>query len=159
MHFSQSKSTKCEISAWNCDFSGTIYCKDSKPVALDMACLKPYICTTQAILIHFSQSKSTKCEILAVSLTPPDKKLKKKPINLHGEKVFKKDCKSAHICFWYAILQCTMLELLCDKYLGYYGFSSFFTGRSRYRVLKQGVEVKWDPRRTAAYVPSHFNGF
>ena len=29
-------------------------------------------------------------------------------------------------------------------------------GRSRYRVLEHGVGVKWDPRRTAAYVPSHF---
>ena len=29
-------------------------------------------------------------------------------------------------------------------------------GRSTYRVLKHGVGVKWDPRRTAAYVPSHF---
>ena len=29
-------------------------------------------------------------------------------------------------------------------------------GRSRYRVLKHDVGVKWDPRRTAAYVPSHF---
>ena len=26
MHFSQSKSTKCEFFAWNCDFSGTAYC-------------------------------------------------------------------------------------------------------------------------------------
>ena len=29
-------------------------------------------------------------------------------------------------------------------------------GKSRYRVLEHGVGVKWDPRRTAAYVPSHF---
>ena len=28
MHFSQSKSTKCEIFAWNFDFSGTAYCRD-----------------------------------------------------------------------------------------------------------------------------------
>ena len=41
MHFSQSKSTKCEIFAWNCDFSGTTYCRDSKPAPLDLACLKP----------------------------------------------------------------------------------------------------------------------
>ena len=52
------------------------------------------------------------------------------------------------------------VRTLCDKYfLSYYGFSSFFTGRSRYRVLKHGVEVQWDPRRTAEYIPSHFNGF
>ena len=66
MHFTQSKSTKCEIFAWNCDFSWNhAYCIDSKPVPLDLACLKPYICTTQAISMHFSQSKSTKCEIFA----------------------------------------------------------------------------------------------
>ena len=29
-------------------------------------------------------------------------------------------------------------------------------GRSRYRVLEHDVGVKWDPMRTAAYVPSHF---
>ena len=44
-------------------FSGTTYCTDSKPAVLDLACLKPYICTTQAISMHCSQSKSTKCEI------------------------------------------------------------------------------------------------
>ena len=49
---------------------------------------------------------------------------------------------------------------LCDKYfLSYYGFSAFVMGRSRYRVLKHCVGVKCDPRRTAAYVPSHFHGF
>ena len=53
-----------------------------------------------------------------------------------------------------------LLELLCDKYfLSYYGFSTFFMGRSRYRVVKDGEGVKWHPRRTAAYVPSHFHGF
>ena len=52
------------------------------------------------------------------------------------------------------------VKTLCDKYfLSYYGFSAFFMQRSRYRVLKHGVGVKWDPRRTAAYVPSHFHGF
>ena len=39
--FSQSKSTKCEIFAWNFDFSGTAYHRDSKPVQLDSACLEP----------------------------------------------------------------------------------------------------------------------
>ena len=50
--------------------------------------------------IFLSQNQSTKCEILAVSLTPPDKKLKN--VNLHREKVFEKACKSAHIGFGYA---------------------------------------------------------
>ena len=41
MHFSQSKSTKCEIFAWNFDFSGTTYHRYLKPVPLDLAHLKP----------------------------------------------------------------------------------------------------------------------
>ena len=38
-------------------------------------------------------------------------------------------------------------------------FLHFVWGRSRYRVMKYGVGVKWDTRRTAGYVPSHFHGF
>ena len=60
--------------------------------------------------MHFPQSKSTKCEILAVSLTPPDKKLKKTSIYT-GEKVFAKACKAAQTGFWVCQSQCTMLEL------------------------------------------------
>ena len=45
----------------------------------------------------------------------------------------------------------------CLKLL--YSFTFIFTGTSRYRVRKHGVGVKWDPRRTAAYIPSHFHGF
>ena len=41
MHFSQSKSTKCEIFAWNFDFSGTTYHRYLNPVPLDLAHLKP----------------------------------------------------------------------------------------------------------------------
>ena len=41
MHLFQSKSTKCGIFASNCDFSGTTYHRDLKPVPLDLACLKP----------------------------------------------------------------------------------------------------------------------
>ena len=49
---------------------------------------------------------------------------------------------------------------LCDKYfLSYDNFSEFLTGRFRHRVLKHGVVVEWDPRRTAALVPFHFDGF
>ena len=39
--FASQKSTKCEIIAWNCDFSGTAYCRDLKPAALESACLEP----------------------------------------------------------------------------------------------------------------------
>ena len=53
------KSTKCEIFAWNFDFSGTTYHRDLKP---------DWILTTQAISMHYSQSKSTKCEIFGCLL-------------------------------------------------------------------------------------------
>ena len=159
MHFSQSKSTKCEIYAWNCDFSWTTYCRDLQQVPLDLAYLKPWICTTQGISIHFSQSKSTKCDILAVSWTLPDNKLKKKLQFAQG-KVF---CKGLPICtcrFLGMAIAMHFVTTLCDKYfLNYYGFPAFVMGRSRYWVLKHGVRVKCDPRRTAAYVPSHFHGF
>ena len=39
--FFKSKSTKCEIFAWNFDFAGTTYHRYLKPVPLDLACLKP----------------------------------------------------------------------------------------------------------------------
>ena len=51
----------------NFDFSGTTYHRVLQPVPLDLACLKHYICATQAILMHFSQSKSTKYEICVLN--------------------------------------------------------------------------------------------
>ena len=52
------------------------------------------------------------------------------------------------------------VKTLCDKYfLTYYGIYVFLTGRFKHRVLKHGVGVEWDTRRTAAYVPFHFDGF
>ena len=66
MHCSQSKSTKCEIYAWNCDFLRNHLSQRPKPAVLDLACLKPKICTTQAISMCCSQSKSTKCEIFGI---------------------------------------------------------------------------------------------
>ena len=80
-----------------------------------------------------------------------------KNVNLYREKVFAKACKSAHTGFSVCQWQMHYVRTLCNKYfLSYYGFSAFFMGRSRYRILKHDVGVKWDPRRTAAYVPSHF---
>ena len=61
-------------------FSGTTYHRDSKPMPLDLAHLKPYIHATQAISMHFSQSKSTKCEICACFLNSPLHKMKKTSI-------------------------------------------------------------------------------
>ena len=57
---------------------GTAYHRGSKPVPLDSACLKTYICATQAILMHFSQSKSTKCKMLGCLLNSPWQKNEKK---------------------------------------------------------------------------------
>ena len=60
--------------------SGTTYHRDSKPMPLDLAHLKPYIHATQAISMHFSLSKSTKCEIYASLLNSSKHKMKKTSI-------------------------------------------------------------------------------
>ena len=97
-------------------------------------------------------------EILAVSWTPPDKKLKKCQFAQR-----KSVCKGLQICTYRFLgmpIKMHYVRTWCDKYfLSYYGLSTFCMGRSRYRVMKYGVGVKWDPRRTAGYVPSHFHGF
>ena len=99
--------------------------------------------------MHFSQSKSTKCEILALCLTPPDKKWKKTSI-WTGKKCW----KGLKICtyrFWGMPIAMHYVRTLCDKYfLSNDGFSWFLTGRFRHRVLKHGVRVEWDARRTVA---------
>ena len=73
---------------WNFGFSATTYHWVSKPVPLDLACLKSYIHTTQAISMHFSQSKSTKCKFLGCLLNSPCQKNKKTSI-LRGQSVQK----------------------------------------------------------------------
>ena len=70
-------------------FSRTTYHRDSKPVPLDLAHLKPYIHATQAISMHFSLSKSTKCEIYASFLNSSKHKMKKTSI-WTGKKYFKR---------------------------------------------------------------------
>ena len=111
--------------------------------------------------MHFAQSKSTKCEILAASWTPPNIKTEKKNINLHREKVF---TKGFQICtcrvFGYADQVMHYVRTLCDKYfLSYDVFSACFYGKVKILGSETWCRVKWDPRRTAAYVPSHFHGF
>ena len=108
--------------------------------------------------MHFDQSKSIKCELFGYLLNSPWQKMKN--VNLYREKVFEKAWKSAHIGFWVCQLQCTMLELCVrSTLLSYDGFSWFLTAKFRHRVLKHCVGVELDPRRTAAYVPFHFDGF
>ena len=53
----------------------------------------------------------------------------------------------ANLHIWFLGIPITMhyVRTLCDKcFLSYYGFSAFFTGTSRYRVLQHGVGVEWD---------------
>ena len=75
-------------------------------------------------------------------------------------KSFHKDLQICTYRFLGMPITMHFVTTVCDKYfLSYYDFSAFVMGRSRYWVLKHCVRVKCDPRRTAAYVPSHFHGF
>ena len=157
MHFSQSKSTKCEIFAWNCDFSGTAYAETQNLWHWIWHALNPNTCHSSHLDAFFPVKINKKWNF-GCFLNSPWQKMKNK-FNLNREKVFQKACKSAHVGFWVCQLQCTMLELCVTSTFWVIMVFLHFTGRSRYRVLKHGVGVKWDPRRTAAYVPSHFNSF
>ena len=159
-HLCQSKWTKCEIFVWNYDFSGTAYRRDSKPAAVELACLEPLnTCHSSHFDAYFPVKIKKMWNFGCVLNSPWHEKLKKK-INLHGEKVFAKALQICTYGFLGMPIVMHYVRTLCDKYfLSYYGSSAFFMGRSRYRVLKHGVGVKWDPRRTAAHVPSHFHGF
>ena len=93
--FSQSKSTKCEFFAWNCDFSGTTYHRDLKQChciqhALKDKCepLKPFWCI-------FPSQNQQNVKFLAVCLTPHHIKWKEN-INLNREKGLKR-LKNLHI--------------------------------------------------------------
>ena len=151
MHFAQSKSTKCEIFVWNCNFLGTTYHRDSKPVVWIWHASNLKYCTTQAISMHCSQSKSTKCEILAISWAlPPD--MKKHPIS--WKECITETCKSARIGFWVCQLQCTMLQLcVTSTFWVINGFSAFVMGSSRYWVLKHSV-IKCDSSHYCCIFPS-----
>ena len=61
----------------------------SKPAPLDLACLKPYIHATQAILIYFLSQNQQNVKFLAVCLTAHDKNNKKMSI-LTGKKCSKR---------------------------------------------------------------------
>ena len=140
MHSSQSKSTRCEIFAWNFDFSETTYCKDSKPAPLDLACLTPNICTTQAISTHFSQSKSTKCEIFGCFLNSPWQKVKKCQF-VQGKSV-QKGLKICTCRFLGMPIAMHYVRTLCDKsFLSYDGFSccSFIENTSVKQSMKHKV--------------------
>ena len=55
----------------NFDFSGTAYCKDSKPVPLDSAHLEPYICMPlNPFWCNFPNQNQQNVKFLAICLTP-----------------------------------------------------------------------------------------
>ena len=128
--------------------------RDSKPAPLDLA-------WTQTLNIGvplashfkaFSPVKSTKwVKFLALCLNSPWQKMKKN-INLNREKVFWKGLKG--LCTYRFLGMPPAMHYvrtLYDKYfLSYDGFSWFLTGRFRHRVLKHGIRVEWDARRTVA---------
>ena len=93
----------------------------------------------------------------AVFSTPSDKNWKIH-VTLHREKAILQRLANLHIqaILQYSQSQCTMLELCVTSTFWVIMVFCIFMGRSTYRVLKHDVGVKWDPRRTAAYVPSHF---
>ena len=102
----------------------------------------------------FFQSKSTKCENFGCLLNPLIKK--KKGHFVQGKGVW----KGLKICtygFLGMLISMNYVRSLCDKYfLSYDGFSWFLTERSRYRVLKHGVGVEWDPRKYCCIGPIPF---
>ena len=138
--------------------SNIVHCDwhTQKPICIDLQAFANTfsLCKLMGFFSVFCQGEWN----LAVSWTPPDKKLKKCQFAQR-----KSVCKGLQICTYRFLgMPITMhyVRSLCDKYfLSYYGFSAFCMGRSRYRVMKYGVGVKWDTRRTAGYVPSHFHGF
>ena len=104
--------------------------------------LKPFQCI-------FPSQNQQNVKFLAVCLTPPDNKCKN--VNLYSRKSVQKGLKIYTHRFLGMLITMHYVRTLCDKYfLSYDGFSWFLTGRFRHRVLKHGVGVEWDPRRTAA---------
>ena len=69
---------------------------------------------------------------------------------LTGRKCLKR-LENLHILVFGCANHNALCENFVDKYfLSYDGFFLILTGKSRYRVLKHGVGVEWDPRRTTA---------
>ena len=156
--FSQSKSTKCEIFAWYCDFFRNHLSQRHETCSIGFGMPQTLHMCYSSHFNPFFPVKINKCEFFTVSWTPPDKNWKQDQFS--QGKSFHKDLQICTYRFLGMPIAMHFVTTLCDKYfLNYYGFSAFVMGRSRYWVLKHGVRVKCDPRRTAAYVPSHFHGF
>ena len=103
--------------------------------------LKPFWCI-------FPSQNQQNVKFLAVHLTPPTKN--ENNVNLCRERCLK-DLKICTYRFLDMPITMHYVRTLCDKYfLRYYGFPWYLIGRFRHRVLKHGVGVEWDPRRTTA---------
>ena len=152
MHFSQSKSTKCEVFTWHVFiFQEPLIIETqnlchwiwhtSNPTYMP---LKPFQC-----IFHSQNQQNVK--FLPVSWTPPYTKWKKHQFE-QGTTISIETWKPMHReDFGY-----TNHNALCHNIvwlkdiLSYAGFSEFLTRRFRHRILKHGVWVEWDARRTAA---------
>ena len=126
MHFSQSKSTKCEIFAWNCRFFRnhlsqrleTCSIGFGMPQTLNTVPLKPFWC------ILPSQNQQN-VKFWLFSCTPFNKKLQKTSI-CTGKTCSQRLAKSAHIRFLSMPIAMHYVRTLCDKYfLSYYVFLHF----------------------------------
>ena len=92
----------------------------------------------------FFPVKINKMQIFGFLLNSPWQKMKKK----HQ---FEQAWKFSHIGLWGMPIAMHYVINLCDNcFLSNDGFSWFLTGRFRHRVLKHGVRVEWDARRTVA---------
>ena len=122
MHFSQSKSTKCEIFASNFDFSGTTYHRDSKPVPLDSGMPWTLNMHHSSHFSAFFPLKINKMWNFWLFTELPLTKEWKKCQFQHGKSVWSglKICTYRFLCM---LITMHYVRTLCDKYfLSYDGF-------------------------------------
>ena len=138
--FSQSKSTKCEISPEILVFPEPVTVETQKYCHWIWHASNPKYAPFKPFQCIFPTQNQQNGKFLAVYWTPPDKKWKKHQF-VQGKSVW----KGLKICtyrFLGMLITMHYVRTLCDKYfLSYDGFSWFVTGRFRHRVLKHGVGV------------------
>ena len=105
--------------------------------------LKPFQCI-------FPSQNQQNVKFVPVYWTPPNTKWKKKHQFEQG-KCIPKGLKICTDKFFGMPITIHYIRTLCEKYFfSYEGFSEFLTRRFRHNVLKHGVLVEWDARRTTA---------
>ena len=112
MHFSQSKSTKCEIFAWYCDFLRNHLSQRHETCGIGFGIPQTLHMCYSSHFNPFFPVKINKCDILAVSWTLPDNKLKKKLQFAQGKSV----CKGLQICT-YRIFGYANCNALCYNFV------------------------------------------